>query len=151
MTDVLTKEIVGEPVTVNIRGSIRPLAYPMHNVILYKQKSGDSLFDSKAWPRIDLEADPERWLSCLWAGLHQQQPDKTWSSPYTIEELGGLIDFSNAPDITTAMVKALTQFMPRAKDKNPKGPAPGELAPIGETPTNSESSTPGPASDTATL
>jgi hypothetical protein len=127
MTDVLAKEILGEQVTVAIRGSVHPLAYPMHNVILYKQRTGDSLFDAKVWPRIDLQQDPERWLACLWAGMHQQQTDKSWKAPLTLEELGGLIDFRNAGEISTAMVNALIQFMPRA-DPDPKAPAPGELA-----------------------
>jgi hypothetical protein len=128
MTDVLKKEITGELVTVEIRGSVRPLAYPMHNVILYKQKTGDSLFDAKAWPLIDLSKDPERWLACLWAGLHEQQSDKSWKSPSTIEELGALVDFGNASEISIAMVKALTSFMPKAKDPVPNGAAPGEPA-----------------------
>jgi hypothetical protein len=124
MTDVLEKEILGAQVTVEICGSVRPIAYPMHNVIVYKQQTGDSLFDSKAWPKIDLEQDPERWLACLWAGLHQQQSDKNWKAPFTIEELGGLVDFSNAAEISIAMVKALTAFMPKAKEVLPNAAAP---------------------------
>jgi hypothetical protein len=123
--DILEKEITGEVVTVEIRGSVRPLAYPMHNVILYKQQTGDSLFDSKSWPRIDLQQDPERWLACLWAGLHEQQSDKSWKAPYTLEELGGLVDFSNAAAISIEMVKALTVYMPKAKEAIPNAAAPG--------------------------
>lgn len=126
MADVLEKEITGGPVMVEIRGSLRPLAYPMHNVILYKQQTDDSLFDAKSWPKIDLENDPERWLACLWAGLHEQQPDKSWKSPYTLDELGALVDFSNAAPISIAMVKALTAYMPKAKEPLPNVAAPGE-------------------------
>jgi hypothetical protein len=46
-SDILEKEIIGGPVTVEIRGSHRPLVYRMHNEILYKQRIGDSLFDAK--------------------------------------------------------------------------------------------------------
>lgn len=140
MTDVLEKEITGGPVTVLIAGTERALAYPLYAVVLYKQKTGDSLFDPEAWPRIDLKEDPERWLACLWAGLHQQQPDKSWKSPLTLEELGGLVDFRNAATITLAMVKALTQFMPKAdKEKDPKVSAAGELPPSEKSPTSASS------------
>jgi len=124
MTDILDKEITGAPVTVDIGDRVCPLAYPMHNVILYKQKTGDSLFDSSAWPKIDLQSDPERWLACLWAGLHIQWPDKSWNSPFSLDELGGLVDFGNAAPLSVAMVKALTAFMPKAKDAPPNVAAP---------------------------
>jgi hypothetical protein len=123
MTDVLEREITGGRVAVKIRGSLQSLAYPMHNVILYKQQTGDSLFDAKAWPKIDLQADPERWLACLWAGLHEPQSDRSWKSPFTIEELGALVDFGNAAEISVAMVKALTAFMPKAESVEKKTPA----------------------------
>jgi hypothetical protein len=122
--DVLEKEITGGPVTVEIRGSLRALAYPMHNVIVYKQQTGDSLFAAESWQKIDLQTDPERWLACLWAGSHEQQSDKSWKAPYTLEELGALVDFGNAAEISIAMVKALTAFMPKAKEVSPKAPAP---------------------------
>lgn len=133
MADVLTKEIIGDPILVAIRGSEYVLAYPMHNVILYKQRTGDSLFDPKSWPMIDLQNDPERWLACLWSGLHQKT-DNGWRSPFTIEQLGELVDFSNAGGISVVMVRALTQFMPKAKDGDvdPKTAAPARS---GETPT----------------
>jgi hypothetical protein len=135
MTDILDKEISGAPVTVDIGDRVCPLAYPMHNVILYKQKTGDSLFDSSAWPKIDLQADPERWLACLWAGLHVQWPDKSWKSPFSLDELGGLVDFGNAALLSVAMVKALTAFMPKAKDAPPNVAALGEPAPQAPFPT----------------
>lgn len=126
-TDVLTKEILGEPVTVAIRGRAFPLAYPMHNVIAYRQQTLDSLFDAASWSKIDLKQDPERWLACLWAGLHERQDDGSWKSPFTIDELGALVDFSNAGEISVAMVKALTAFMPK-KEASPNAAAPGEPA-----------------------
>jgi hypothetical protein len=138
MKDVLEKEISGAPVTVLICGSARPLSYAMHNVILYKQQTGDSLFDREVYARIDLKQDPERWLACLWAGLHEQQSDKSWKSPYTLEELGALVDFSNAAEISIAMVKALTAHMPRPKeDESPKVQAPeAEKEPMPAAPQN---------------
>ena len=125
MKDVLDQEITGSPATVLIGGRSHQLAYPMHNIIVYKQRTGDSLFDVEAWPRIDLKQDPERWLACLWAGLHLQQEDKVWKAPYTFEELGALVDFRNAGEISSAMVKALTRYLPKP---DPKAPAPGEPA-----------------------
>jgi len=124
MTDVLEKEITGAPLTVTIRGSVRPIAYPIHNVIVYKQQTGDSLFDGEVWAKIDLQLDPERWLACLWAGLHELQSDKSWKAPYTLDELGGLVDFGNAAEVSIAMVKALAAYMPKAKDVPPNAPAP---------------------------
>lgn len=133
MQDVLEKEITGEPVLVAICGTERPLAFQMHAVILYKQKTGDSLFDPKSWSKIDLQTDPERWMACLWAGLHQQQPDKSWKAPFTLDELGGLIkfDFAETTAITVQIGKALAAYMPKpkpAEPDSPKAPAPGELA-----------------------
>jgi hypothetical protein len=106
----------------------------MHAVILYKQKTGDSLFDPKNWPKIDLQTDPERWMACLWAGLHRQQTDKSWKSPFSLDELGGLInfDFAETTAITVQIGKALAAYMPKPKPVEPdapNAPAPGELVP----------------------
>ena len=141
MTDILGKEITGGAITVEIRGSVHALAYPMHNVIVYKQQTGDSLFDKEAWPKIDLEQDPERWLACLWAGLHERQPDKSWKAPFTIEELGALVDFGNAAAISVEMVKALTASMPKADPTQKKTP------PASESISESSGVAPGAASD----
>lgn len=128
--DLLDQEITGLPITVRIRGSERPLAYPLHAVILYKQLTGDSLFAKEVYDKIDLSTDPERWLACLWAGLHEFVDGK-WKVYCTREELGSLIDFSNASEISIAMVRALTQSMPKVKKENssPKEAAPGEPEP----------------------
>lgn len=116
MTDAIERELTdGGPVSINLRGTERALAYPLYAVIAYKQRTGDSLFDPEVWARIDLQQDPGRWLACLWAGLHEQQADGTWKAPLTVEELGGLVNFSNAADISTAMVRALTRYMPKKK------------------------------------
>ncbi len=153
--NLIDREILGEPVTVMIGGALRPLAYPMHAVILYKQKTGDSLFDAKCWPLIDLMSDPERWLACLWAGLHEQQTDKSWKSPLTLDELGGLVGFDNAGEISRAMVRALTQYMPKAKDaSDPKDAAPAvatktDTAPIAIS--TSPSSSPAQGADSASI
>lgn len=152
--NLIDREILGKPVTITIRGTERAVAYPMHAVILYKQKTGDSLFDAKCWPLIDLKSDPERWLACLWAGLHEQQTDKSWKSPFTIDELGGLVGFDNAGEISRAMVQALTQYMPKVKDApDPKDAAPGELAPAArEIPiSTSPSSSPAPNADSVLI
>lgn len=140
--DALEREITGDPVTVAIRGSLHPLSYRMYNVIVYKQRSGDSLFDPAAWPKIDLATDPERWLACLWAGLHEQQPDSSWKVPYTIEQLGALVDFCNAGEISRAMVRAMMLFLPRSKDG--EAPKTQDAAVKGEAPTSLTSPSSGP-------
>jgi hypothetical protein len=125
MPDALDIEITdGGPVTVTILGKVHPLAYPMHNVMLFKQQTGKSLFDAQTWPQIDLEENGDLWLACLWAGLHEKQPDKTWKAPYTTEELDEGLEFSSARIIARAMVKALTRYMPKAQNANPNAQAP---------------------------
>jgi hypothetical protein len=129
MTDVLEKEISGKSVEIVLAGLRRHLAYPMHAVILYKQQTGDSLFNPANWRKIDLAEDPERWLACLWAGLHCQNAEKKWESPFTLEELGALIDFGNAAEISIVMAKALAAAMPRKKEPDPNAqPAPAPSA-----------------------
>jgi hypothetical protein len=123
MRDALEKEIAGDAITVQIRGTERPLAYPMHAVILYKQLTGDSLFVQNAFDKIDVREDPERWLKCLWAGLHVFAEGK-WTAPLTFEELSALIDFSNAGEISIQMAKAVTQSMPKPDPAAKKVPAP---------------------------
>jgi hypothetical protein len=143
MNDILDTELTGPQTTVLIRGTQRPLAYPLHAVILYKQKTGDSLFVSENFKKIDLQTDPERWLACLWAGLHQFSDGK-WTAPFSLEELESLVDFSNSVEISVSMVKALTQSMPKAaEDADPKEAAPGEP----EQPPKSTGSTTGPSED----
>lgn len=125
MNDILQEELTGPQTTVMIRGTERPLAYPLHAVILYKQKTGDSLFVSENFKKIDLQTDPERWLACLWAGLHEFLDGK-WTVPFSLEELESLVDFSNSVEISVQMVKALTQSMPKKAESDPNVAAPGE-------------------------
>jgi hypothetical protein len=150
MTDALEKQITGEPVTVLIAGTARRLEYRFAAIIAYQEKTGDSLFDRSTYQRIDLAKDPKRWLACLWAGLHEKQPDKSWKAPFTFDELTGLVDLSpeNAAEISIAMVNALRSYFPKAKDEPvPKDAAPGELAQNPTTSPTSPSSTPGPGYD----
>lgn len=141
MKDALDKEITGAPVMVAILGTVRRLEYPMHNVIVYKEQSGDSLWDYSCWKKIDLQVDPVRWLACLWAGLHQEQPDQTWKAPFTLDELKSMkIDYESAVEITTAIGKALLSFFPKAKEADPNGPAPAfEKRPAQTSPTPANS------------
>jgi hypothetical protein len=128
MTDLLQYEIAGPSVKVRLRGGEYPLAYQMHAVILYKQKTGDSLFLGGSFKKIDLGADPERWLACLWAGLHSQNLKGDWHAPFSLPQLEGMIDFSNAGEISIAMARALVQSMPKPRkdDADPNAAAPGE-------------------------
>ena len=128
--DVLDREIHGDPITVRIRGTEHRLRYPLYAVVLYKQLTGDSLFVSENFPKIDLATDPDRWMKCLWAGLHQLQPDGKWKAPLTLEELGALVDFSNAAEISLQMVKALTQSMPKPQPKDGKDDSDPKAAPL---------------------
>jgi hypothetical protein len=140
MPDALDIEITdGGPAEIMLRGTVHRLAYPIHNVIVYKRQTGDSLFAKTSWSKVDLEEDPERWLACLWAGMHQEQPDHTWKAPFTLEELGGLVDFSNSNAITLAMVKAMISYLPKKKE----GTSPNATAPAEEIrPAQSEANAP---------
>src|SRR5882672_146350 len=103
MADALEQEITGLPVEVTIVGKVCRLSYAMHAIILYKQKSGDSLFQQDSWKRIDLEQDPERWTALLWAGMHEEQPDGSWKSPFTLAELERALNFANAIALRPAL------------------------------------------------
>ena len=140
----LEKAITGETVTVMLCGTERRLQYRFAAVIAYQQATvskenpdGDSLFDREKFKKIDLRRDPKRWLACLWAGLHEEQPDpenpgnSIWKSPLTLAELSGLIDFDAAQvgEIMSAMAKALAAHLPKTKVADPKAePAPEENA-----------------------
>jgi hypothetical protein len=138
MRDLLQEELTGPSVKVRLRGAEFPLLYSMHAVILYKQKTGDSLFIAENFKKIDLGEDPERWLACLWAGLHSQDKGE-WRAPFTIDDLQGMIDFSNAGEVSVAMAKALTQSMPkpRKEDSRPNADAPAAMPAPESTPANS--------------
>lgn len=126
MNDLISREILGDPVTVTIGKSEHSLSYPAHNIFLYRQLTGDSLFRHDNWNKIDFEANYTAWLSCLWAGLHAQQPadaqhaEPWWKAPYTRAELENLIGFSNAAALHNAMVAALTAWMPKKKESIPQ-------------------------------
>jgi hypothetical protein len=151
MPDVLSEEITGTPVEVTIAGKLCRLIYPMHALILYKQRTGDSLFQQESWNRIDLAQDPERWTALLWAGMHEEQPDGTWKSPFSYSELEKVLNFSNAIALRPSVLKAVAAWLPRSEkgeeDKSPNAPAaPGTPSPVAEIPTSSPGSGPG-ASD----
>ena len=118
MPDQLDNQINGAVMKVTIRGAERPLEYRFAAVLAFQEKTGRSLFDRKVFLDLDPAKDPALWLACLWAGLHEQQPNGKWKAPYTFDELTGLIDFD--PDgvqaISLEMVKALAARMPKAKD-----------------------------------
>lgn len=124
MTDQALKQELARSVPVTIAGKEYQLAFPIRAVIAYKQKTGDSLFLLENWKKIDPEADPERFLACLWAGLQTYQPD------VTLDQLGLLVDFSNAVPIAIAIAESLTSYFPKAKEADPQqaatDPAPAE-------------------------
>jgi hypothetical protein len=117
---------------------------------------GDSLFLRQDWQKIDLELDPERWIACLWAALHQLQPDgETWKAPMTKAQLAGMIPPNNeARLISNKVAEAFAQCFPRAKpakEAAPNAAAPGEPAlETGSTSaSSSKSSTDAPANVSA--
>ena len=69
-------------------------------------------------------------MKCLWARMHQLQTDGKWKAPLTLEELGALVDFSNAAEISLQMVKALTESMPRPQPKDGKDGMDLKAAPL---------------------
>lgn len=117
MTDLITEEITGAIVTVELGGRECVVSYPMHNLLLFKKQTGLSLFAADSWNRLDFEEDSEAWTACLWAGLHQRQADRSWISPFTLDELNDphLIGLGNAVRVHNAMFRALTNWMPRKK------------------------------------
>jgi hypothetical protein len=117
MTDLITEEITGAIVTVELGGRECVVSYPMHNLLLFKKQTGLSLFDHESWNRLDFEEDSEAWTACLWAGLHQRQADESWIAPFTLEQLNDshLIGLGNAVRVHNAMFRALTNWMPRKK------------------------------------
>lgn len=139
--DVLSQEITGTPVEVTIAGKVCRLTYPMHALILYKQRTGDSLFQQESWSRIDLAQDPERWTALLWAGMHEEQPDGTWKAPFTLSELEKVLNFSNAIALRPGVLQAIAAWLPRgetsAEETSPNAAAaPGTPVPVAEIPTN---------------
>lgn len=151
MTDVLDQEISGEPQTVRLGGSSYPLAYKLHAIIVYKNLTGDSLFDSASWHKIDPNEDPWRFRACLYAGLHQRQADRSWKPVLTLDELDDLVGLNNAREITIAIVKAAAQDLPKPREEGTE--TKNELAPAAVIPTpapnTSASSGPEPVSVSA--
>lgn len=142
MNELLQQEIA-PPVNVAIGGVYRTIAFPMAGVILYKQLTGDNLFDTSTWQKADLAADPERFLTLLWVGLHVVQDGK-FVSQISLDELAQQIDYGPpAGELAVALFKALTRFMPVKKVPNDQAPAPSETTSDGAMETNTGSSTSG--------
>jgi hypothetical protein len=152
VNDVLEKELTGGgPVMVKLGEKEYPLAYPMHAVLLYKQLTGDNLFQGNCWQKIAPMDDPERFMACLFAGLHvyDRQTD-TWHAQLSREELGVLIDFGNVHDLCIAITRALTRFFPKAKkDAQGESKLPVPPATAGSAVLPSPNSGPAPATTSA--
>jgi hypothetical protein len=135
---LVTEEITGAAVTVSICGRECVVSYPMHNLLLFKKQTGQSLFVAEAWRRLDFEEDSEVWTACLWAGLHSRQDDGSWTSPFTLEELNrpDVIGLHNAVRVHNAMFAALTSWMPRKKTSDAGDDAEKKIltAPLCQTP-----------------
>lgn len=99
---------------------------------------GDSLFIIQSWIKIDLNTDPERWLACLWCGLHQRVDGK-WIPPMSLDELAEKLQLcQDTREISDKMFDALAAWMPKKqKDDVPNVAAP--VAPAPSLPTSSDS------------
>lgn len=121
MNDILSQEITGKADRIVIAGRVCTFSYPMHNTILYKQLTGESLFNVESWNKISFEENYKCWMACVWAGMHEQlppdaeHPEPYWKAPFSFAELEPLIDMSNAPDVHLAMFTSLTRWMPKKK------------------------------------
>jgi hypothetical protein len=117
MNSALEQELTGsEPVTVKLGGKEYPLGYPMHAVILYKQLTGDNLFQGGCWNQIAPMEDPERFIACLFAGLQTYDVEHDrWDVPLTRSQIESFVDFGNANELVLAIARALTRFFPKAK------------------------------------
>lgn len=115
---------------------------------LYDPLQGDSLLTSASWKRIDLDLDPERWLACLWAGLHRLTSDgQRWEAPMSLASLGSMIPVGpGARELSMKMVEALSygSVKPRKEGASPNAGAPA----ASEAPAQSE---PSPSSLSMTL
>lgn len=98
---------------------------------------GDSLFLFEAWTKIDLNLDPERWLVCLWCGLHRKV-DGEWRPPFTLDELAEKVQLEpQTREISNLMFDALAAWMP----KKQKDDVPNVAAPVAPAPPNLPTST----------
>jgi hypothetical protein len=92
---------------------------------------GDSLFNIESWMKINLAFDPERWTACLWAGMHELQPDgKTWKAPFTFEELEASIGIcAETRAIGEKMDEAMRAWFPKEKARDPNAQAAPDASP----------------------
>ncbi|HEY3972317.1 MAG TPA: hypothetical protein VGM18_04885 [Candidatus Sulfotelmatobacter sp.] len=117
---VLQRELA-PAVVVAIGGKDLSLVYDLQAVILYKQKTGDSLFQEGTFAKINPQEDPERFAACLWAGLQRKHPE------VTLAWLGEEIPFGpEVNPLIEAMTKAVTAHFPKAKAASPNAAAPEE-------------------------
>jgi hypothetical protein len=152
MTDLLQQELTRPPVTVTIGGKECPLAFTMAAAIAYKQATGKSLFNLEESRSISLVEDPERWLACLWAGLHQEDAAGKWSAPISLQELKRLkIAQANLVEIDAAMWTAFRgdSPKPREEDSRPNAAAAEDdrILPVQGLSLTPPGSTPVPAAD----
>jgi hypothetical protein len=103
--DALTAEVTPGSALV-LHGKEYKLAFPFKSVVLYKQKTGDSLFNMESWKKL---GDPENLLAAIWAALAVHHPELTY------DEVSCLIDLSNVKAAEEAIVKCLASYFPTPK------------------------------------
>jgi hypothetical protein len=117
--DVLTAEIAKSPAVTLNDGKQYRLAFPMRAVLLYKQKTGDNLFDVENWKKL---ATPENMAAAFWAALSTHHPELTY------DQVTVLVDFSNIKQVEAAIVECLQSYMPKIKSGNGDDPNAGPPA-----------------------
>jgi len=103
--DVLQAEITPGSKLV-LHGKEYQLAFPFKAVLLYKQKTGDSLFDPENLKKL---GQPENLIVAIWAALAIHQPELTY------DEVSCLVDLSNIKQAEEALVKCIASYFPEPK------------------------------------
>src|SRR5882724_11421640 len=99
MNDALQKELA-KPGVLALGDLEYPFAFPMGAILAYKEKTGDNLFQLENWKKINPAEDPERFLYCLWAGLHAYDPDQGKLVPaLTVDQISAKVDFANVKEL----------------------------------------------------
>ena len=119
MNDALQKELA-KPGIITLGGQQYSFAFPMGAILAYKDKTGDNLFQLENWKKINPAEDPERFLFCLWAGLHRYDFEQHKLVPsLTVDEISAVVDFANVKDLAQAIGDTLNSYFPKSESADP--------------------------------
>ena len=114
MNDALRNELA-KPGKLTLDGQQYPFAFPMGAILAYKEKTGDNLFQLENWKKINPAEDPERFLYCLWAGLHRYDQEEHKLVPaLSVDAIAAVVDFANVKDLAQAIGDTLNSYFPKA-------------------------------------